>query len=231
MASHFQLHQKCKNSQSIVNYGKQSGINLVHSHYLNKDYLYLRLNSKPVKTAPVIILFASFLLQTAYSQQLYITRTGVTSFTSNASLEVIKAESDQLYGVINPAERSFAFTIDNKSFQGFNSSLQQEHFYENYMETQKYPVSTFKGKIIEEIDLNSREEQVVRAKGMLDIHGVEQERIIRGTIRLTENTIQLHADFTILLEDHQIKIPRVVFEKIAEVIDVSITAELAKKID
>jgi len=184
-----------------------------------------------VKTVPVIILFASFLLQTSFSQQLFITRNGSASFTSNAPLEVIKAESDQLSGVINPADRTFAFTIDNKSFQGFNSSLQQEHFFENYIEAQKYPVSTFKGKIIEEIDLNSREEQMVRAKGMLDIHGIEQERIIRGTIRLTENNIKLHAEFTVLLEDHQIKIPRVVFQKIAEVIDVSITAELAKKID
>ena len=184
-----------------------------------------------MKAAPIFILFASFIIQTAFSQQLFITRNGSASFTSNAPLEVIKAKSDLLHGVINPADRSFAFTIDNKSFQGFNSNLQQEHFYENYMEAQKYPASTFKGKIIEEIDLNSREEQVVRAKGILNIHGVEQERIIRGTVRLTENSVQLHANFTILLEDHQIKVPRVVFQKIAEVIDVSITAELAKKID
>jgi len=171
------------------------------------------------------------LIQPAFPQELYITRNGVASFTSDAPLEVIKAESEQLHGVINPADRSFAFSIDNKTFEGFNSSLQKEHFYENYMEVQKYPSSTFKGKIIEEIDLNSREEQVVRAKGMLDIHGIEQERIIRGTIRLTGNTIQLHADFTILLEDHHIKVPRVVYDKIAEVINVSVTAELAKKIN
>jgi len=99
------------------------------------------------------------------------------------------------------------------------------------MEVQKYPTSTFEGKIIEEIDLSTREEQVVRAKGILKVHGVEQERIIKGTIRLTGNTIKLHADFTILLEDHQIKIPRVVFEKIAEVIDVAVTAELVLKTD
>lgn len=182
-----------------------------------------------MKTTPVIILFAFILIKSAFSQEVYITRNGVASFTSDAPLEVIKAKSDQLLGVIDPAGRSFAFTIDNKSFKGFNSSLQQEHFYENYMEVQKYPSSTFKGKIIEEIDLDSPEEKVVRAKGILNIHGVEQERIIRGTIKLTGNTIQLRADFTVLLEDHQIKIPRVVYEKIAEIINVTITAELAKK--
>lgn len=195
------------------------------------DYLYLRLNSNPLNKTTVIILLTLFLMHSAFTQDLFMTRNGMASFTSKAPLEVIKAKSELLQGAINPADRTFAFTIDNKSFQGFNSSLQQEHFYENYMEVQKYPASIFKGKIIEEIDLNSRQEQIVRAKGMLDIHGVEQERIIRGTIRLTENSIQLHADFTILLEDHQIKIPRVVFEKIAEIIDVTIEAELIKKTD
>lgn len=204
---------------------------MVHWHDLYKIYLYLRLNSNPLKTTPVFILFAFILLQSAFSQEVFITRNGTAGFTSDAPLEVIKARSDQLLGVINPADRSFAFTIDNHSFTGFNSSLQQEHFYENYMEVQKYPSSTFKGKIIEEIDFGSSEEQVVRAKGILDIHGVEQERIIRGTIKLTGNTIHLRADFTVLLEDHQIKVPRVVYEKIAEVINVTIKAELTKKTD
>lgn len=176
-----------------------------------------------------IIFITIIFLQTAFSQQIYMTRTGSAGFTSDAPLEVIKAESDEVSGAINLADRSFAFTIDNKSFKGFNSTLQQEHFYENYMEAQKYPASTFKGKIIEEIDLNSSQEQVVRAKGMLEIHGVEQERIIRGTIKIINDKILVSADFTVLLEDHQIKIPRVVYQKIAGEISVSIKAELIRK--
>lgn len=174
----------------------------------------------------IIIFFSFILAQTVSSQQFYLTRSGVAGFVSNAPLEVIKAESQKVTGAINLTDRSFAFTIDNKSFKGFNSALQQEHFYENYMETQQYPTSSFKGKIIEEIDLNSKQEQVVRAKGVLDIHGVEQERIIKGKVKIMDGKIQLQADFTILLEDHQIKIPRVVYQKIAETIDVSIKAEL-----
>jgi polyisoprenoid-binding protein YceI len=165
----------------------------------------------------------------AFSQQIYITHTGKAGIVSNAPLEVIKAESAEMNGAINLADRSFAFTIDNKSFKGFNSALQQEHFYENYMEVQDYPVSSFKGKIIEEIDPASSKEQVVRAKGILNIHGVEQERIIKGTVKITGKKLQLEAGFTVLLEDHQIKIPRVVYQKIAETIDVSISAELILK--
>ena len=177
----------------------------------------------------IFIFYAVLLVQTAFSQNIYMTRTGAAGFTSNAPLEVIKAESKEVFGAINLTDRSFAFSIDNKSFKGFNSDLQQEHFYENYMEAQKYPSSSFKGKIIEEINPGSEQEQVVRAKGILDIHGVEQERIIKGTVKISGDKLYLHADFTVLLEDHQIKIPRVVFQKIAEVIDVSISAELTLK--
>ena len=134
-------------------------------------------------------------------------------------------------GAIDLKDRTFIFTMDNNSFKGFNSSLQQEHFYENYLETQLYPKSTFKGKIIEEIDMKSNAEQVVRAKGMLEIHGVSQERIIKGTLRISKDKIHLQADFSVLLDDHLIKIPRVVNQKIAESIDVSVTADLTLDAD
>jgi polyisoprenoid-binding protein YceI len=159
-----------------------------------------------------------------------MTRIGTASFVSNAPLEIIKAESNEVHGAIDLDENEFAFTIDNKSFKGFNSALQQEHFYENYMETQLYPVSSFKGKIIEKIDVDVTGEQMVRAKGILDIHGVSQERIIKGTVKITENKMQLKASFTVLLEDHQIKIPKVVNQKIAESIEVAINAELLREI-
>ena len=177
----------------------------------------------------LIIIGAVLIAETTLSQQVYLTRSGVASFVSNAPLEIIKAESNQVQGAINLTDRGFAFSIDIKSFKGFNSPLQQEHFYENYMEVQEFPTSTFKGKIIEEIDIDTKLEQEVRAKGILEIHGIAQERIIRGTIKIIENKIRLQANFTVLLEDHQIKIPRVVYQKIAEVIDINISAELIGK--
>jgi len=175
--------------------------------------------------------FILFICDHTFSRTVYLTRTGNASFTSNAPLEIIKAQSDEVMGAIDLKDRTFIFTMDNNSFKGFNSSLQQEHFYENYLETQLYPKSTFKGKIIEEIDLRSTAEQVVRAKGMLEIHGVTQERIIKGTLRINNGKIHVKADFSVLLDDHQIKIPRVVNQKIAESIDVSVTADLTLDTD
>jgi len=163
------------------------------------------------------------------SQAVYVTHNGKASFVSNAPLEVIGASSEVLEGAIDLQSRSFAFTIDNSTFKGFNSALQQEHFYENYMEIQDFPRSTFEGKIIGDIDPALTTEQVVRAKGILDIHGVQQERIIKGTVRIQGDTVYVDTQFTVPLEDHNIKIPRVVYQKIAEVIEVTITASLSKK--
>jgi hypothetical protein len=163
------------------------------------------------------------------SAQIYMTKKGMVSFVSEAPLEVIKARSQELSGAINLADNKFAFIVPNQSLKGFNSPLQQEHFYENYMEVDKYASSTFQGKIIETIDPTSKEVQQIRAKGILFIHGIEQERIIKANIRFEGNKIIVNSVFSVPLEEHKITIPKIVYQKIAEVINVEINAELILK--
>lgn len=158
--------------------------------------------------------------------QIYLTNQGTATFVSDASYELITATSENLKGAINLEDNRFVFKIDNKSFIGFNSALQQEHFYENYIETEKYKSSTFQGKIIEEIDLGQEVPLEIRAKGILSIHGIEQERIIKATIQKVEDRLIVNCDFVIALEDFNIRIPNVVYQKIAENISINITAEL-----
>ena len=179
----------------------------------------------------IIILIFIYGAGYACAQDIYLSRNGKISFVSDAPLEVIKASTTNLKGAINLSDRTFLFTIENNTFKGFNSPIQQEHFYENYMETQKYPVSSFQGKIIEPIKTDNKLKQVVRAKGILNIHGVEQERIIKGTLQMSGDHIYIHAEFTVPLEDHNIRIPRIVYQKIAEVIQVTIDADLVKQKD
>jgi polyisoprenoid-binding protein YceI len=97
------------------------------------------------------------------------------------------------------------------------------------MEVQEFPTSTFEGKIIENIDYTASGEQTVRAKGTLFIHGVEQERIIKGTVLRKGDNLVIKAAFTVPLEEHNIKIPKVVYQKIAGIIEVKIEAELTPK--
>lgn len=165
----------------------------------------------------------------ALNAQVYMTNSGNATFASDASAEIITASTDEVSGAINITDNRFAFRIANKSFIGFNSPLQQEHFYENYIETDKYTYSSFQGKIIEKIDPNVDGSFQIRAKGMLSIHGIEQERIIKSTIIIKGNMIKVKSNFQVPLEDHDIRIPKVVYRKIAEIIDVEINADLILK--
>ena len=180
-----------------------------------------------------ILFLVLFFLQTLPGRQsalpIYEIKKGLIQFHSNAQLELIKASSDQLAGLIDLEKKLFAFKVPMNSFKGFNSPLQQEHFNENYVESGTYPDATFRGKIIEETDFSKDGEYTVRAKGSFQMHGVPQERIIKGQLSVKKGKIKLIATFTVLLSDHEIKIPRIVSEKLATEVKVDIQAELEEK--
>ncbi len=157
----------------------------------------------------------------------YHCRDGEISFLSSAPLERIEARSNALLGIINPTNSEFGFSVHVNSFQGFNSPLQREHFNENYLESEKFPKATFAGKIIEDINFNTPGVYDVRAKGILTIHGIDQERIIKGKISIEENALSVSAKFKVLLQDHNISIPKIVHQKIAEEIEVFVDAKLS----
>ncbi len=167
-----------------------------------------------------------FVSQYVTAQTIYQVDKGSITFNSNAPNEIIKATSEKLEGVIDVQKRTFAFKVDIRSFMGFNSPLQKDHFNENYMESHLYKLATFSGKIIEDIDLNEPGIHKLRAKGRLNIHGVEEERIIYAQVKQTEKKIIIASEFEVELSDHNIKIPRVVNDKLATAVIVSINARL-----
>lgn len=160
---------------------------------------------------------------------LYAIEEGIISFRSDAPLELIEASSDQLKGVIDVVENTFAFSVQNRSFEGFNSALQREHFNENYVESDQYPTCTFTGKLIEDFDLTLPGTYTVRAKGKLTVHGVTMERIIKSTLISEGDRFEVRSDFTVLLKEHDISIPKIVYQKIAEEIQLQIRATFVKQ--
>jgi hypothetical protein len=154
------------------------------------------------------------------------TQNGQAYFLSDAPLELISATSNSLIGVLNTEDRRFSFSIPVSTFKGFNSSLQQTHFNEDYLETDLYPQAIFKGKIIEEVDLRVPGQYRIRAKGKLNIHGLDNDRIIRCDVSVEPGIIKVEAVFTVFLNDHNIKIPSIVNQKIAEEIQVEIEFEM-----
>jgi hypothetical protein len=167
------------------------------------------------------ILMSFFQLHTA---QYWKCTNGKINFNSDAPLELITAKSPHLKGVIDPTTGSYEFSVQNKTFKGFNSALQEEHFHESYMESHRYEFSSFKGKIIEKVDFTKNGTVTIRAKGKLNVHGIERERIIQCTLDITGKQMIVKSSFSVPLAEHNITIPKIVYQKIAEEIQVTINA-------
>lgn len=176
----------------------------------------------------LISLLAMGTWQSKTDAGIYRCDNGSVVFTSDAPLELISARSRKLRGVFDTEQNTFAWTVNVASFEGFNSPLQREHFNENYLETTQFPKAIFTGKIIEDIDFQKYGTYLVRAKGKLSIHGVEQERIIKGSVEVRDGKIRIQATFTVPLTDHDITIPKVVYQKIAEEIVVTVEVVLLR---
>lgn len=183
-----------------------------------------------LKRLLILILALTLLSSNAEAPTLlYGVKTGTITFRSDAPLELVKASSNQLKGVFDAEKKQFAFTLNVNTFKGFNSPLQQEHFNENYLESNKFPRASFEGKIIEDVDLKKSGFYNIRAKGNLTVHGVTQERIIKCELTIKNNIVSIKSNFTVLLADHNITIPKVVHEKLASEIKVEVNAELIEK--
>lgn len=174
------------------------------------------------------LVIAVIFIHSSYSQ-IYICKDGMIKFTSEAPLELIKAQSNKTNGVIDATTKMVAFSVVIETFDGFNSGLQKEHFRENYMETNKYKTAVFKGKIIEDIDFSKNGTYTVRAKGTFNIHGAEKEKILKTKITIKDKEVMVETNFEVPLDDHNISIPKVVNQKIASIIQVEVKATLKPK--
>ncbi len=177
----------------------------------------------------IALLLSLFSVGLVYAKvsQVYAVKSSKVTFKSVAELELISAESTALTGLVDPNTKNFAFSVSNKSFDGFNSALQKEHFNDNYLESDKYPNTTFTGRIIDDIDFKKYGIYTIRVKGMFKVKGVTREELIRGTLEVSSAGIKLNTSFSILLSDYEIRIPRIVNQKIAPDIQIAIQANLA----
>lgn len=169
-----------------------------------------------------------FSAQVSGQDKLYKTTSGSVQFFSETPMENIAAVSKSLAGAINPGNNKLAFTVFISSFE-FENKLMQEHFNENYMESEKYPKASFSGKINEDINLKNDGTYTVTVAGKLNIHGVEKERTLKGTIAVKNGKLSLESNFDVKLADHNIDIPKLVVKNIAEVIAVTVKGDFELK--
>ncbi len=161
--------------------------------------------------------------------QQFMTRSAHVDFFSSTPAEDISAVTEQASAVMDLATQSIAFQVPIISFH-FEKALMEEHFNENYLESEKYPSATFQGKL-SGLDPNAAvgASQPVTATGTFTVHGVSVEREVAGTAVRTGSGWKLEAQFEVPTEDHAIPIPKLVRSKIAESISVTLRAELTPR--
>jgi len=174
-------------------------------------------------TRLLTILLLIFVSGKSVDKAIFITKNADISLFSKAPIENIDAISKNGYGIINADNGEIQFGVSIRSFK-FRKSLMQEHFNENYMESDKYPIAKFKGKINSPIDITKNGEYPVTVTGDLEVHGVTKKRTLPGVIKILNGKLEVTSVFDVKCQDHNIKIPALVFKNIAETIQITMKA-------
>jgi polyisoprenoid-binding protein YceI len=172
--------------------------------------------------------FLSFLVVSTTSAQKFYTKNGKISFFSSASMENIEAHNRSVSTVVDAGTGDVQFSVLMKGFE-FKKALMQEHFNKNYVESDKFPKSSFTGKIVNNGDIRYTINGTYNAqvKGKLTIHGVTREVDIPGTITVTDGKLSIRSTFNVLVADYNISIPRIYKDNIAKSIRVSVDCSLS----
>lgn len=171
----------------------------------------------------IFLLLTGLLLIQTISGQKLISKNSHVVFTSSTPLEQIEANNNQAVSILDPATGSLAYTLLIKSFE-FKIALMQEHFNENYLESDKYPKATFKGNITDnsKIDYKNDKTYAVTVTGDLTIHNVTKQVTMPATIEIKNGIVSAKASFIVKPSDYNISIPSVVENKIAREVKVTV---------
>lgn len=170
---------------------------------------------------------AALLVGANLSAQKFFTREGKVSFYSDAPMEKIEAHNSKATAVVDTESGKMEFAVLIKAFQ-FEKALMQEHFNENYMESDKFPKALFKGEVanLDKVNFRKDGEYPVNVKGSLTIHGVTNDIEAPGKFTVKDGKVLANSSFTVLVADYKIEIPAVVRENIAKEVRIDIQAGL-----
>lgn len=159
----------------------------------------------------------------AQNKKVYSTKTGTTFFDAGTGVEDISATNKSTVSAFDAVSGQIQFSMNIKGFE-FWSQLMQDHFNENYMESDKFPKSTFTGKIsnIDKINFSKDGSYPATVKGTLEIHGVKKEVETTGTFKINGETVNATAEFIVVMDDYKIAIPGVVKDKLSKTAKIKI---------
>jgi len=183
-----------------------------------------------MKRNTYLVFFFLFSVLIAKGQQasILISKDAVLSFYSSAPLEDIEASSRTGASALNLQTGEIIFKVKNSTFE-FDKKLMQEHFNENYMESERYPLSEFKGKVQDASKLKNNGQYTLSVTGTLQIHGATRPYTTVGTFDVEGGVVKATATFNVKLDDHKIKIPSLVGKRIADVVQVKVRSTYRPK--
>jgi len=161
------------------------------------------------------------------SAQKYMTRSGKISFFSSTSIENIEAFNNEAAAAMDFKTGDVVFQVPVKSFK-FEKALMQEHFNEDYMESDKFPKATFKGKINPADVAEKDGVYKTTVTGDLTIHGVTNPVSVPGTVTVKGGELVADAKFKVKPADYKIKIPSMAASKIAQSIEITVNTAMKK---
>ncbi len=178
-----------------------------------------------MKTTLTIIFLS--LATFGFAQDKYFTRNGTITFFSSTPVEDIKAQNFGVTSVLDTKSGDMEFSLLMKSFE-FKKALMQEHFNENYVESDKFPKASFKGKVQDISSVNFSKDGVypVKVSGDMTIHGVTNPVTTDGTIEIKDGKVHANSKLMIKPEDYEIEIPSVVRDNIAQEMEVTVHTTL-----
>jgi polyisoprenoid-binding protein YceI len=161
--------------------------------------------------------------------QKYVTKNGFIRFYSDAAIEKIEATNRQVNAAMDIVTGDFVFRVLMKSFT-FEKALMQEHFNENYVESDKFPNATFLGKIINIKEVNFQKDGIypVTVEGKLTLHGETKQVSEKGTFEVKEGKLIGKAKFNITLSDYKISIPNTSVNNISKTLEIIVEVVLDK---
>lgn len=179
-----------------------------------------------MKNVFIAIIMAMSLTNMTQAQK-YFTKTGSISFYSDTPMEKIEAHTKSANCVLDGATGKIEFAVLVKSFQ-FDKALMQEHFNENYMESTKFPKSSFKGQIenFNSLDLSKNQKHKVAVSGQLTIHGVTKDIKNEAMITINNGKMECTSEFDVAVADYGIAIPSVVKDNIAKNVKIKVSSVL-----
>jgi polyisoprenoid-binding protein YceI len=157
------------------------------------------------------------------AQNRFFTKTGTIAFTAGTPLEDIDATNKSVTSIFDASTGQIEFAVLVKGFE-FRRDLMQKHFNENYLESEKFPKATFKGKFDDVTKINFKKDgsYSIAVKGTLDIHNVKKEVEVLGIIQVTNGVISSSAVFKVVIDDYGIKIPGAVKDKISPTVEIKV---------